>query len=443
MAATSNPSPPTAHPKPGDGHAARMVDKGAWPETDETEFEKHAAELRARAASLVSARDGWESGKATIFNGPTVWRSRAADAASDKVQDHSDEMGARLRQLQLAIQSCANAVTHITDAKTEITGNVNFGMWLIDAVQKEADKNKEDASKIIGDIVEKVYGVNQKVISDKAKLLGWGDNPQDGPGDKSDIRHQQDRPVPSGNTRGESSRLLGAKRSADGARTQPAASADPSALHTVHAVSTDTATSARAGGGPEAVDGPQFVAPTQTTSTSTATEARAGKGPEAVAPPLKAAQNPVQAVKPPATGGPPPVLGNPVGPPGPSTGGGMAGAPSAPSPLSSGSSGPSGLEQAANASQAAGQGPAGQAPVNPLQEFAKGFSDSANTPVHAASSGGAPPLAPSPAVPASDAMAPASTSAPLSQAGAPASAAPVQAPSSGGSMGGAAMPRRS
>ncbi|MFN6553446.1 secretion protein EccK [Mycolicibacterium septicum] len=48
-------------------------------------------------------------------------------------------------------------------------------------------------------------------------------------------------------------------------------------------------------------------------------------------------------------------------------------------------------------------------------------------------------MAPSPAVPASDAMAPASTSAPLSQAGAPASAAPVQAPSPGGSMGGMGM----
>ncbi|WP_273733961.1 hypothetical protein [Mycolicibacterium septicum] len=122
------------------------------------------------------------------------------------------------------------------------------------------------------------------------------------------------------------------------------------------------------------------------------------------------------------------------------SGGGVSGAPSAPSPLSSsGLSGPSGLEQAANASQAASQGAAGQAPVNPLEAFSKGFADSAGTPVHAASTGAPPPLAPSPAVPASDAMAPASSSAPLSQAGAPASAAPVQAPSSGGSMGGMGM----
>lgn len=432
-------------------YVRKMTDKGAWPETHESEFH----DLQARAMNTLSALNGakssWDRNKTSLFGGPDNWKGKASAAASEDVEAHSSVMNEHVSRLNNIIEWCNTAVKHIGETKETIRVNVNAGISeinkLIDAANSETDPDQRSYPQgKIDEVVQRKYNENVQTITgrssdvfaaaggekrsdEKKRPDGKDGHPKTGDGDGEEggktrpalfASHKSDiHDVPTSEGLGtplppEVHPNLSQIKSSDtpNGPFQPPAEARPSVPSGANTIKSSD------------IREPERLEPAPAPNLSPS-------GQQPAAPPKQGVPTP------PVAPSAPNLPGNSGSAGG---GGGVSGAPGAPSPLSSGgSSGPSGLEQAANASQAAGQGPAGQAPVNPLQEFAKGFADSSNAPVHAASSGGAPPLAPSPAVPASDAMAPASSSAPLSQAGAPASAAPIQAPSSGGSMGGMGM----
>lgn len=434
-----------ADDRPSGGYKDKMVGPGAWPETPESTFTGRSTQLGAIHKDLTRAKEGWQSGQSYLKSEQT-WSGVSATAANVKVDAHTKAMEAHERQLTTAAGWSDEAAGLINQVKTTIHGTIRMALDVIDDTLKAADGENTDSA--IGKIQDHANECNKATVqwgADKASgKEGVPDEPpapKKGDFEKARDKSDEGEAEPGDDAQIKNGPILAfsnasftntdeqqAPRSVPG----PNEVSKPREPETANFANTDEQQA------PGSVPGPNEVSTPQEPETANFANTDEQGAPTPViqrpSTPTNPGRTPTPSPAPPAASAPTPSGGLSGGGSG---GGGMSGAPSAPSPLSSsGSSGSSGLEQAANASQAAGQGPAGQAPVNPLQEFAKGFADSANTPVHAASSGGAPPLAPSPAVPASDAMAPASSSAPLSQAGAPASAAPVQAPSSGGSMGG-------
>ncbi|MED5815680.1 hypothetical protein VST63_25245 [Mycolicibacterium sp. 050232] len=426
-----------------------MKGPGAWPETDETQFHAHQGVLRGVLGVLSAAREKW-SGHETSISAPNVWLGKAASAGHDKVASHTTEMNRVEQRIRDVIKWCGEAAGHISDAKEEINKNVKSGLDEIASAVREAnDPENNISSKALNDKIDEIIGrkkgENADSLTRRAGNLGSKNVDDDADGQTTGDEKKEPSVVFAANQHIKGSGAVeNSVRSAlwgsdkGGGMEAQASGTDP-----VPAVS-------------EAVANPKEAMEAQASGTDPVPAVS-----EAVVNPKEAmeaqapATNPVPAVVPPGPrpDGPGGRTPQPPGLPAASGsaastasggGGGISGGASgagggAPSsPLSSiGSPGASGAEQAAGPAQAAGQAPVGGVPTDPLQAFSKGFADSAGTPVHAASSGGAPPpLAPSPAVPASDATTPASTQAPLSQTGAPAPAAPVQTPASGGSMGG-------
>lgn len=433
-----------ADDRPSGGYKDKMVGPGAWPETPESTFTGRSTQLGAIHKDLTRAKEGWQSGQSYLKSEQT-WSGVSATAANVKVDAHTKAMEAHERQLTTAAGWSDEAAGLIGQVKDTIRGTITMALDVIDDTLEAAEgKNTDSAISKIQDHANECNKATVQWGADKASgKEGVSDEPpapKKGDFEKARDKLDEKDGDPAGTATPDEKPMLSFSNAAFSYEDKAEAPAPelPVEAQPVVAPTIDYA-------GKEQSPSPDPAVATKPTlpaeDAPVIDYAKAEGTPTPViqppAKPTNPGRTPIPSPAPPATSAPTPSGGLSGGGSG---GGGMSGAPSAPSPLSSsGLSGPSGLEQAANASQAAGQGPAGQAPVNPLQEFAKGFADSANTPVHAASSGGAPPLAPSPAVPASDAMAPASSSAPLSQAGAPASAAPVQAPSSGGSMGGMGM----
>lgn len=437
-----------ANDRPKGEYQDRMVGPGAWPETPASVFANRSTQLGAIHKNLTQAKEGWQSDQ-SYLKSENTWAGVSATAANTKVDTHTKAMEAHEQQLTTAAGWCDEAAGLIGQVKETIRGTIKTALSVINDTLNDSDGENTDSA--IGRIQDHANEWNKAtVLWGAAKASGKQGVPDDPPAPKKgDFEKARDKSDDTEGTPGDSSKsenkpLFAFSNLADGGEGPGALpSPVPRTRQAPAAQEVNNVADAGSGDGYTPPSGPESGGIPPADAVSNVGDE--GAGPGYVPSPVPQLTPPKPSLTPPAAGGAPTQTSPSPAPP-PSGGaigggGGGGGAPSAPSsPLSSsGSSGPSGLEQAANASQATGQGPAGQAPVNPLQEFAKGFADSANTPVHAASSGGAPPLAPSPAVPASDAMAPASTSAPLSQAGAPASAAPVQAPSSGGSMGGMGM----
>lgn len=444
MAKSSDGGDPT-------NYAKRMTDKGAWPETHESEFQNLEVRLNGTLSVLRGASSSWNRSKNAIFDTPDSWKGKASSGANEKVEDHSSALSGLETQLSGIIEWCKNAAAHITETKGTIRSNVNAGIdeinKLIEAANSEKDPEKRsDITDKIEEVVKRKFGENTQTVSDRAKTFLAG-------GEKGPLSPQLN---------GDD----GAAHTASGSKGEPAdAKSVQFAFGKADAADAPGVGQFIDGPAPEVApnlfqphlsDKPDALLPEQVAPAPNAVPedipAKSADG-KAAALPEPAPQPPLsprgqQPVAPPKAGLPAGTPPTPSPSPGmgvPSVGGGSGGGASgaaggAPSsPLSSlGSSGASGAEQAGGPAQAAAQAAAGRAPTDPLQAFSKGFADSAGTPVHAASSGGAPPpLAPSPAVPASDAMTPASTgSGPVTQTGAQAPAAPAQTPASGGPMGG-------
>ncbi|MUL82849.1 MULTISPECIES: hypothetical protein [unclassified Mycolicibacterium] len=436
--------------KPDGEHRADMVGPGAWPETEESEFNNRQTMLGGIHTKLTGAKEGWQSGQSFV-NSENNWAGVSATACSAKVDTHTKAMEKHEQQLTAAKGWCGEAAGLINRVKGTIVETVETAVGVInDTIENAKGKNTGGA---VSDIKGLASEINKKTVQWAADtVLGKdGVDPEPPKGSKDDFEKARDKRGNDDGKPGDNPMLLASSAAFNDAEVLPPAPT-PTADVEQPAPAVDAAK----------FNDAEALAPVATPKPKPATEIEPA-APAAGATNLNDATmggtaRPTPAVPPtanpgkPATVSPAPGGSTPSGQ-SPSSGvsagagggigggGGASGASGAPSsPLSSsGSSGPSGLEQAASASQAAGQAPAGRAPTDPLQAFSKGFADSAGTPVHAASSGGSPPpLAPSPAVPASDAMAPASTTS-LSSAQAP--APPVQAPPSGGSMGmGGGMP---
>ncbi|WP_260508865.1 hypothetical protein [Mycolicibacterium farcinogenes] len=454
----------------GDEYINTMVGPGAWPEFDESIFDQRKEALSHLKSAVTQARSNWDAVHAKVFNGLFVWFGGGAAAAAAKAEQHSKAMEQLENQLAAAIEWSAKAWLTTRNAKKAIADFV----WLThnaitDLLNKdyENESDKKDAENAAKQMAEQAYQANKQFLDNVAgSLSGEGE----GPGPSSSESHAA-APLDNSTSGSTSSGTTQSSGGASGAGSQSSSLMSGDGKGGPR--EGNTAPEGTEGGAPEkAADGlgdQSQLAPSSSPGGGGGAPAKSADGlgdQSQLAPssspgggggaPAKSADSlgdQTQAT--PAT--PPTVLPNPAqsapgskpptGPVAPS----IPSVPSAPSVPSSGaasaasglSSGGSPASSAASAgagldpSKAAGQAPVGAVPKDPLQAFSQGFSDSAGTPVHAASSGGAPPpLAPSPAVPASDAMTPASTAAPVSQAGTPASAAPVQAPASGGSMGG-------
>ncbi|WP_237165086.1 hypothetical protein [Mycolicibacterium peregrinum] len=413
------PEKPSGYSDPSGTDISEMVGN-SWPGTDKKHFDDRHAELDRAHRDLTGAREGWQAGQLPLRNG-NDWAGTSANVANAKADTHTTSMEGHERQLADAKTWSHQAGDLIVRTKNAIVHNVGKAVEVMNDTKGESEDGKitgeaaanirtftrltnEDVNQWAADTVRGKKGISPDPPSlSKEDIRNARDKREGGEGQPGDDPVRKDNPVA---TFANASFVSGPKVRSSEAAPSP----------DVEQSSTPPTDSASFVSDPKV--GSSEAAPVIVQQVPPATPGKA-------APPL------APGVPAPAPSGGAPNL------PGPSVGG--AGAPSAPSPLSGGLG--SGMDQAASASQAVGQAPVGAAPTDPLQAFSKGFADSAGTPVHAASTG-APPLAPAPAVPASDAMAPASThSAPTALTGAQPPAAPVQGPPAGGSMGmGGGMP---
>lgn len=456
----------------GNPYADTMTGPGAWPEFDESVFDQRKEMLSRVKSAVTQARAGWDRVHAGIFNGLLVWVGGSASAASEKSEQHSKAMQEIEKQLADAIEWCGTAWVTTRMAKKAIADYVEQQLKAINDLLDKAEQDGTDAQKAkdaAQKIAEQGYAANKQFLENLAdKLSGKnevvgapspGNHPaapldngtgtagsgQSGGGATESGTSQSPARV-GGETEGNTNSgdnddasgedagseqgpepLVSFVSGTETATKTPPGVKDPAPEPVASLVSgTETATTTPADGTDPALEPKpepvaSFVSGTETATTT---------------PPVVAPLGPTPSMKPPSIAGTPPAA-----PSAPSLGGvgGGSGGSAPSSPLSNAISAASGAGM--DPSKAAGQVPVGAVPKDPLQAFSQGFADSAGTPVHAASSGGAPPpLAPSPVVPASDAMAPASTTpAPVAQTGAQAPAAPVQAPGSGGPMGGMGM----
>lgn len=450
----------------GDEYLNTMTGPGAWPEFDESVFDQRKELLSGIKSTVSEARGAWDAVHAEIFNGLLVWVGRSASAAAGKAEQHSQAMQEIENQLAAAIEWCANAWFTTRNAKKAIADFV----WLThnaitDLLNKDYEKeaDKKDAENAAKEMAEQAYLANKQFLDNLAASLSGKTEENGSPPSETHAA----APLDNGTEGSGSAPSFGSTSGSGGSSpantpTQEKSGSDDSSSAEDVAPGTDRASLFAKGEDklPETPAAVQDVAPGtekvtlpakgETLPDAPAAVQDVAPGTEKVTLPTKAETLPdaPTTVLPSPTQQQTPGRQSPTSPAAPSVPS-VPSAPSAPSasPLSSAasslSSSGSPASSAASAgagidpSKAAGQAPVGGAPTDPLQAFSKGFADSAGTPVHAASSGGAPPpLAPSPAVPASDAMTPASTAAPVSQAGTPAPTAPVQAPASGGAMGG-------
>ncbi|WP_243858289.1 hypothetical protein [Mycobacterium sp. DL440] len=440
--------------KPEGDPRAAMVGPGAWPETDESDFTDRNTTFDGIHSKLTGAMDGWKSGQ-SYLKAEHTWFGVAATTANGKVDTHTKAMEQHEQQLITAKGWFGEAAGLINKVKGAIVETVETAVDVINDTISKSNENNTDSKTAVKNIKEKAYAINQTIVQWGADTVAGKEGvkpepPKHGKAAKEAFQKAAGEPGngesggPEGDAGGNqtnSSLLSFAGRNGLSGK-EPASykappakkPADPPAGVVTHDLGGKEPASYKAPPAEKAADPPAGVV----------AHDLGGKEPTGYTPPLPVV-NPGGNPPPAAGKSPTPAAPTPPVPSAPSTGGstgtpGGTGASGAPSPLSGGLSG-SGVDQAASASQAAGQAPAGAAPTDPLQAFSNGFADSAGTPVHAASTS-APPLAPAPAVPASDAMAPASThSAPTSLSSAPAPAAPIQGTPVGGSMGmGGGMP---
>ncbi|MFN6544797.1 hypothetical protein [Mycolicibacterium nivoides] len=430
-----------------------MVGPGAWPEFDESVFDQRKEMLSHVKSAVTQARANWDRVSAGIFNGLLVWVGGSASAAAAKAEQHSKAMEEIEKQLADAIEWCGSAWVTTRMAKKAIADYVDQQFEQITKLLDKAQQDGTDAQEAedaAQKIAEQAYAANQQFLDNLADNLPGKDETA---GTAPSESHAA-APLDNGTGTAGSAPSGGGNSDSNGGTSDSNGQAPASLL-----------TGQKQGapqGGDEKPAGAEGLVPVSAKE-GPASQARPGQdgpaGAEGVVP-VSAKEGPASQARPdqdaPATGLPsftqptagaklptaptaPPAPSAPAAPTAPSLGGAGGGGSAASSPLSSAAS--AAASAGIDPSKAAGQAPVGGAPTNPLQEFSKAFADSAGTPVHAASSGGAPPpLAPSPVVPASDAMAPASTTpAPVAQTGAQAPTAPVQAPGSGGPMGGMGM----
>lgn len=443
--------------KPEGDPRAEMVRSGAWPETDESAFHNRRGVLDGIHTKLTGAKEGWQSSQ-SYLKAEHTWFGTSANAANDKVDTHTKAMEKHEQQLTAAKGWCGEAAGLITKVKGAIVETVETAVDVIDDTISKAKDNNTDSKDAVKNIKDTAYEINTSIVQWAADLIAGKDGvdsepPKHGKDAKEAFEEARDRASKDDEGQdvdGPANSLLGFT-GRSGLRDNPAGFNVPRPAKAPAAGPPTDLGTREVGDKPQGFKAPPLAKEPPASPPTDPGARGVGDKPQSFDPPPTVVTP--GGGQPPAVGKPP--TSNPAAPspaaqqaPSPSGlsgagGGGGAsgaggGAPS--SPLSSiGSSGASGADQAAGPAQAAAQAAAGRAPTDPLQAFSKGFADSAGTPVHAASSGGAPPLAPSPAVPASDAMTPASTQAPLAQTGAPAPTAPVQGPASGGSMGGMGM----
>jgi hypothetical protein len=455
----------------GDEYVITMVGPGAWPEFDESVFEKRKEMLSGVKSTVTQARANWDAVHAAIFNGLFVWVGGGASAAATKAEQHSKAMQEIENQLAEAMEWCANAWLTTRMAKKAIADYVRLVRNKIADILNKAEEegtDKDDAKDAAKKMAEQAYLANKEFLDNLANSLS---GKSEGAGSPSSESHpatpldngtgtsgsttsgatpsgggesgsgSQSSSLMSGDTKGGPREGITAPEGGEGGA--PAKAAD--SLGDEHQAIPSPSSGGEGGAPAKAADslGDEHQAvPSPSSGGEGGAPAKAADsvGDQTQATPATrptVLPNPAQST--PGTKSPT----VPMSPSVPSAPGVPSASPlssaasslsSAGSPSSSAASAGAGIDP----SKAAGQAPVGGAPTDPLQAFSKGFADSAGTPVHAASSGGAPPpLAPSPAVPASDAMAPASTgSGPLTQTGAQAPAAPVPTPASGGPMGG-------
>ena len=430
----------------GDEYLDTMTGPGAWPEFDESVFDQRKEMLSGIKTTVTQTRTSWDAVHAGIFNGLFVWVGSSASAAAAKAEQHSKAMQEIEKQLGEAIEWSANAWLTTRMAKKAIA---DF-CWLThnkiaDYLNAEQEKGTDDndAAAAAKKMAEQAYLANKQFLDNLADTLsgkteeagsqsaGKGDAVplESGPGTPGHTTSGGD-----GSNGGEpssASLMSGQTQGKAGGSENPSAddgggSSDSAAEDIGRAELVSSSSSSNAAGG----------------ASDSAAEDVAAQSEPASATPTVVMPNPVQSTPGRQLPTSPVTNSVPSVPSGPSAGGASSASSAASSLSSSGSPVSSAASAAAgmDPSKAAGQAPVGGVPTDPVQAFSQGFADSAGTPVHAASSGGAPPpLAPSPVVPASDAMAPASTTASMSQAGAQAPTAPVQAPTSGGPMAGGGM----
>ncbi|WP_264013467.1 hypothetical protein [Mycolicibacterium peregrinum] len=443
------PEKPSGYSDPSGTDISEMVGN-SWPGTDKKHFDDRHAELDRAHRDLTGAREGWQAGQLPLRNG-NDWAGTSANVANAKADTHTTSMEGHERQLADAKTWSHQAGDLIVRTKNAIVHNVGKAVEVMNDTKGESEDGKitgeaaanirtftrltnEDVNQWAADTVRGKKGISPDPPSlSKEDIRNARDKREGGEGQPGDDPVRKDNPVA---TFANASFVSGPKvRSSEAAPSPDVEQSSTPPTDSASFVSDPKVRSSEAAPSPDVeqsstppTDSASFVSDPKVGS-SEAAPVIVQQVPPAT--PGKAAPPLAPGVPAPAPSGGAPNL------PGPSVGG--AGAPSAPSPLSGGLG--SGMDQAASASQAVGQAPVGAAPTDPLQAFSKGFADSAGTPVHAASTG-APPLAPAPAVPASDAMAPASThSAPTALTGAQPPAAPVQGPPAGGSMGmGGGMP---
>ncbi|WP_155946829.1 hypothetical protein [Mycobacterium sp. URHD0025] len=464
--------------KPPGEYAPTMTGPGAWPEFDESVFDQRKEMLSSIKSAVSQARASWDAVHAGIFNGLLVWVGGSATAAAAKAQEHSKAMQEIEQQLADAIEWCGKAWVTTRMAKKAISDYVELKHKEIYDFLAKAEKEgtkAQDAKDAAQKIAEQAYHANKKFLDTLADSLGGKTEAAESPPPGNNVAgplENNGTGTPGSTSPGSTASVGGTS----GSGKEPLASLmsnEPKG----HPQPGDDAP---AGGAPaKAAEGlgeqaqPAPRAPSAGDEGGASAKAAEGLGEQAQpaprAPsagdegeaPAKTAEgvaeqaqpapatlptvspNPAQppAGKPPTSPVTPSVPSAPGAPSAPSLGGAPSSSSAASSPLSSGSSS---LAGAGMDPSKAAEALAGRPPVDPLKEFSKGFADSAGTPVHAASSGGGapPPLAPAPAVPASDPMVPASTNtAPVSQNSAPAAAPPAQPPSGGPmGMGGGGMP---
>ncbi|MDH6195717.1 hypothetical protein M2272_002357 [Mycobacterium frederiksbergense] len=455
-----------------------MMGPGAWPEFDESVFEQRKEMLSGIKSRVTQARAVWDAVHATIFNGLFVWVGDSASAAAAKADQHSKAMQEIEKQLADAMEWCANAWLTTRLAKKAIADYVELKRNEIKNLIDKAEEGteKDDAKDAGKRIAEQVYLENKKFLDNLADSLSGKTEAAGSPQSESHAAAPLDNgngasgagQVGSGESGSGNSPSVsfagnttqkqpqsGDSGAADGDAEAVAAATGgqgdnkgESAQAPGPAVGGDAEAVAAATGGQgdnkgESAPGPAVGGDAEAVAAATGGQGD-NKGESAQAPPavfMPPSGQPTLGGRPPT----PSASGTPSAPVASATPS-LTGAPSAASSaLSGGSSSGAGAGMDPSKAAGAADGLAGRAPADPMKAFSQPLADPAGTPVHAASAGGAapPPLAPSPVVPAGDAMAPASsTSAPTALSSAQTPAAPLQAPSSGGSMGmgGGGMP---
>ncbi|MGA5543167.1 hypothetical protein ACPCIR_15045 [Mycobacterium sp. NPDC051198] len=444
------PEKPSGYADPSGTDISEMVGN-SWPGTDKQHFDDRHAELDRVHKDLTRAKEGWQSGQSHIGSG-VGWAGVSATNASAKADTHTKSMEGHEGQLSTAKSWTQQAGDLIKKTKDAIVHNVGTAVGVMTDTINQSEDGKitgEEATNIRTFTRQTNEAVNQWAAN--TALGKEGTRPEPPSLSEEQIKDARDKrgdgatddAVISDDPMATFTNVsLSAGEKPELPAGTPPADAGPSNQHVPEEVSFNTGEKVELPAGtPPADAGPSNQHVPEEVSFNTGEKVELPAGAPVV-------QTPITPSNPGKAPAPSPTTPVTTATPAASTGGSAAlGAPSgsgasgAPSPLSGGLGG-SGVDQAASASQTAGQAPVGAAPADPLQAFSQGFADSAGTPVHAASTGTPPPLAPSPAVPASDALAPASThSAPTSLTGAQAPAAPVQGPPAGGSLGmGGGMP---